>query len=69
MPALLFRLMEPFSRRRRRPIDRHLAVDAVVGFCVRDFLDGARAKVTEYGAFPGFTAEHAALPGLTLVES
>lgn len=69
MPALLFWLKEPFSRRHRRPIDRHLAVDAVVGFCVRGFLDRARAKVTEHGAFPGFTAEHAASPGPTLVES
>ena len=62
MPAL-FRLKEPFARRRRRLVERQLKIDRVVGFCVRNSLNNACAKVTEHAASPGPTLI-VSLPGL-----
>lgn len=65
----LFRLRDPFPRRRRRLAERHLAVDEVAKVRVWGFLDGVCAKVTEYLVSLGFTNELAASSGPTLVLS
>ena len=68
MPAL-FRLRDPFPRRRRRLAEWHLAVDEVAKIRVWGFLDSVCAKVSEYDVSAGFTNELAASSGPTLVVS